>query len=460
MKQRNLIIIALGIITLFSLNTINTSYAQDNAQCPEVVPQAIEITNQVCTGLGENQACYGNILVEAEAYSDFSPLTFNQPGDIADLLYIQSLQLSPLNMIEETWGMARFEVLANLFRQDFDTVTLLLFGDTTISNGVRPTTPAEITINAADTVNVRLTPSTDGFVVGALNPGDATKALARLDDSSWLRVQLPDGGVGWVYSALIETEEDIQSLRVETFGEPYYEPMQAFYLHTDDSEIENLCNNAPPSGMIIQTPEGMGEITFLINEVTVDIGSTVYFDAPVGGPLSITTVEGQARVTANGLSATAYAGTTVTVPMTEDATPAGPPSAPVPYDLALVASLPLAGLDVIIAVMDPLSEFEISQLIARDVEQANISNQASTAGSPSAGDSGGNPAAPPAVPGQPDPGEPEPGQPDPPGAGGDEMVTICHIPPGNPANARTLVVSMESWLNAHSQHGDTLGPCP
>lgn len=37
-------------------------------------------------------------------------------------------------------------------------------------------------------------------------------------------------------------------------------------------------------------------------------------------------------------------------------------------------------------------------------------------------------------------------------------VTLCHIPPGNPANAHTISVSTSAWP-AHARHGDTLGPC-
>jgi hypothetical protein len=37
-------------------------------------------------------------------------------------------------------------------------------------------------------------------------------------------------------------------------------------------------------------------------------------------------------------------------------------------------------------------------------------------------------------------------------------VDICHIPPGNPANAHTINVS-ENAVPAHLAHGDTLGPC-
>jgi len=37
-------------------------------------------------------------------------------------------------------------------------------------------------------------------------------------------------------------------------------------------------------------------------------------------------------------------------------------------------------------------------------------------------------------------------------------VTICHIPPGNPANAHTITVGAPA-VPAHLAHGDTLGPC-
>ncbi|ATB45155.1 hypothetical protein [Corallococcus macrosporus] len=39
-----------------------------------------------------------------------------------------------------------------------------------------------------------------------------------------------------------------------------------------------------------------------------------------------------------------------------------------------------------------------------------------------------------------------------------DKVTICHIPPGNPANAHSITVSVSAWP-AHERHGDTLGPC-
>lgn len=41
----------------------------------------------------------------------------------------------------------------------------------------------------------------------------------------------------------------------------------------------------------------------------------------------------------------------------------------------------------------------------------------------------------------------------------DGKVTICHIPPGNPANAHEITVG-EPAVRAHvERHGDVVGPC-
>ena len=39
-------------------------------------------------------------------------------------------------------------------------------------------------------------------------------------------------------------------------------------------------------------------------------------------------------------------------------------------------------------------------------------------------------------------------------------ITICHYPPGNPANVQTITISENAWPFPHEAlHGDTLGPC-
>ena len=52
-----------------------------------------------------------------------------------------------------------------------------------------------------------------------------------------------------------------------------------------------------------------------------------------------------------------------------------------------------------------------------------------------------------------DPASNDPNDPDP-----SHKVTLCHIPPGNPANAHTISVGAPA-VPAHLAHGDYLGPC-
>ena len=40
-----------------------------------------------------------------------------------------------------------------------------------------------------------------------------------------------------------------------------------------------------------------------------------------------------------------------------------------------------------------------------------------------------------------------------------KKITVCHIPPGAPANAQTISIG-EAAVSAHLGHGDELGACP
>jgi len=42
--------------------------------------------------------------------------------------------------------------------------------------------------------------------------------------------------------------------------------------------------------------------------------------------------------------------------------------------------------------------------------------------------------------------------------GGQQKVTICHFPPGDPSDFETQTVAAPS-VPAHLAHGDLLGPC-
>lgn len=333
------------------------------ASCPERVTQALTVAREVCDGTGRNEACYGHELLEAQPASGVRDLVFNEPGHQVDVALLRSLRLMPMDEVSDLWGVALMRLQANLPATAPQHVTLLLFGDVSIENAAPPPTRADVTVISAQAANVRAAAEPDAGVIGTLQPGQTVTAVARVADSSWLRVQIPDTGeVGWVFAPLLRGDQAaIDALNVDTPREPYYAPMQAFYFQSgqDNPACEQASN-----GLLVQTPEGVGKVRLWMNEVRLQIGSTVFFQAQPGGDMVIQTLEGAALVEAMGVTQNAVAGTQVRVPLTEDMRPAAPPSVPEPYDGAAAQALPVAALDEPIEIAEPLTQQEIIELLA------------------------------------------------------------------------------------------------
>jgi N-acetylmuramoyl-L-alanine amidase len=134
---------------------------------------------------------------------------------------------------------------------------VLLFGEVEIANAVGEPAPT-LNVAASGNINVRGGPGTSFAVISSLQAGDAVTADGRTEDSAWLRVQLDDGGPGWVFAELVTAEGDANALSVRAADDttPAFRPMQAFYFR---SGIGSAPRQAVDSGMLIQTPKGAGE---------------------------------------------------------------------------------------------------------------------------------------------------------------------------------------------------------
>ncbi|MEZ4667269.1 MAG: hypothetical protein R3E39_05025 [Anaerolineae bacterium] len=105
--------------------------------CPEIVREALAATDKACVETGRNQACYGNINLQAELRAGETKFKFSEPGDIADIAAISSLALKPLDRQANGWGVALLKVQANLPATiPGQNVLFLLFGDVGMSNAV------------------------------------------------------------------------------------------------------------------------------------------------------------------------------------------------------------------------------------------------------------------------------------------------------------------------------------
>ncbi len=104
------------------------------------------------------------------------------------------------------------------------------------------------------------------------------------------------------------------------------------------------CDNAPPSAVMIQSPEGT-RVTVTINGAEITLASTIYLTANAGGSMTVATLEGAAEVEAFGRIETVVPGTQVRVPLDAALEASGPPSEPEPMDETTARALPVSVLD-------------------------------------------------------------------------------------------------------------------
>ena len=150
-----------------------------------------------------------------------------------------------------------------------------------------------------------------------------------------------------------------------------YGPMQAFYFTTGIGQTD--CNEVPDDGMLIQTPDGVASIDLFVNEVEVNMGSTIFFTVNAQQELGVYALEGAVRVTAGGETQTSVAGSQVSIPLDDDLTAAAAPSEIESYeDNETLEYLPVAALERNIEVAPPLSPEELALFQQYDFVFENI----------------------------------------------------------------------------------------
>ncbi len=224
--------------------------------CETLVYDTLEDVQQVCQGVGRNQACLGNLSASAVPAANISPNTtvsFEAIGDIVNLFDVESFQLSPFNTSNNDWGVALLSVQADIPDSlPGQNVTMLLFGDVSVTN-------------------------------------------------------------------LTSTNPDVLT---------DYRPMQAFYFTGGIGQ--ERCNAVPDTGILIQTPEIDAQVSFLINGVVVDLGSTAFLSLSDQQTLDIDLLEGAARISSQNQSRLMIGGQRISIPVDANSNAAAPPNAPIP----------------------------------------------------------------------------------------------------------------------------------
>jgi hypothetical protein len=351
----------------FAFAALCVSSVSAQNDCPAIIQNAFDATDAVCTTTSRNQACYGNIMVQAEPQENVSDFNFETPGDMVDLAGVDTLTLLySSESAEESWGVVFMQIQANLPESPTEqNVTLLAFGDVEIRNAI-VTNPEPVTLEVVSTgnINVRSGPSTAAPPIGQLANGETALADGRNPETSWLRIQLADGTPGWVFAELVTLNGDPSLLELVdplALPLPPLTPMQAFYFRSgiDDSP----CDNAPDSGILIQAPAGVGQITLTVNDVSLQFSSTVYLQAQPDGDMTVSAVDDDAVVSAGGITRFVPAGTRVRIPLDANLVAAGIPGEPEPYDDAALAALPVDHMLRPVVVAPALTQAQIDEMI-------------------------------------------------------------------------------------------------
>lgn len=145
-------------------------------------------------------------------------------------------------------------------------------------------------------------------------------------------------------------------VEIENAASEGQSPMQAFYLRTGIGAA--ACEEAPESALLIQTPEGIEELSFNVNGVDVTVGSTVLFQtealSDTENEMTVTTVEGTAIVRFDDEVYPAIAGTSMSLPLNDELLPTGRPSLPEAYEAGRFDNLPIDALPRDIEIAPPL----------------------------------------------------------------------------------------------------------
>lgn len=178
-----------------------------------------------------------------------------------------------------------------------------------------------------------------------------------------LQANLPDSLPGQNVTFLLFGDVEITNA-VSQDNQENFTPMQAFLLRTGLEDAQ--CDEAPSSGVLVQTPEGVSEVDFNVNGVDVSMGSTVLFRAQADGDMTVSTLEGSAFVASDQDVVPVLAGTRVNVPIDRELR--ARPNArlvPEPYELRRLGGLPLRLLQRKIDINRPLTRQEMRELERR-----------------------------------------------------------------------------------------------
>ncbi|MCA0455893.1 MAG: SH3 domain-containing protein [Chloroflexi bacterium] len=275
----------LAILFLF-LVTSGSALAQ-SLDCVAFTQNVIETTREACSTLEQNQACYGNAIVEVQPRPNVR-LDFSESGDIVSLAAFESISTAAFDADDETWGMSLMNIRSDIAEGH---LTALAFGQTTVQNNSEASADfvaVEITVTEPTGANLRAEPKADAAIVRGVYSGDRLQAIGRLEDTSWVRI-----ADGWLSIDVIRNAPELSQLQVlepDSQIADVFAPLQSIGLRTglDDAP----CAAAPESGLLLQTPVGVST-NLEVNSAGLTLSGTLLLQTTADGKTILSLLEGE-----------------------------------------------------------------------------------------------------------------------------------------------------------------------
>lgn len=209
------------------------------------------------------------------------------------------------------------------------------------------------TVNLSDVATMKLAP---------LNVEANTWGVAMMK----LQANIPNTNPGQNVTFLMFGDVEIDNAVTEDDSD--FTPMQAFYFSSGVGDAG--CEEAPESGLLIQTPEGVEEVLLNVNGANMSLGSTAFLQAGVNRDnedefeLAISVLEGQGVIEAYGEVSPIPAGSWIRLRTDRNLNVIAPPDNPVPYKFDRHNILPIGLLEREFEIADSLTQEELDEKIA------------------------------------------------------------------------------------------------
>lgn len=209
------------------------------------------------------------------------------------------------------------------------------------------------TIALADVEKLTLTP---------LNEEAQTWGVAMMK----LQANIPETLPGQNVTFLLFGDVEIDNAVLDS--ESGFTPMQAFYFHSGIGDAG--CEEAPESGLLIQTPDGVEEVLLNVNGANISLGSTAFLQAGVNRDneeefeLAVSVLEGQGSIEAFGEIRPIPAGSWVRVQTDRNFNVIASPDNPLPYQFERHGQLPIRALERQFDIQPSLTEDELASYLA------------------------------------------------------------------------------------------------